>query len=796
MRYLVRSLTSWGWRAVSLIVSVGLGIGSVAMCLSVLASLLYQPLPYSEGERLYSIWRPSRTYGRSLVSPGQVQAVAEALDGNGEVAAIRPGFVATEYDLDLPIQGQRPRRLAVTGVTWNYFDVVGVSPVLGRSFLREDALLNQPRAIVLGHALWLSAFHGTPEIVGRTIRLRNRKGEASYEVVGVMPPGFSSLYSVPAARRPDRLFVEDLWMPIPLDPRLWSNHKRFWGLGVVRLSRGTSLREAQVRIETVSRKSEKVGDSESSLHLVNLREEVVGPSGPIATSSAILAAFLWLQSILAFGTATTVRLRGKARDLFILRALGSTEARIRTEVWTETAVLTLAAAALGYLIAHSVASLLILALSTTNPQILKIADAPFMAIGCIALGSGTLIFVGVCAEAELRGQRSIRRVETSRIVFGDRAVFVQICVGTALLIITAAVAHRAITIANVEVGFRSDRGVLATVDLPIDESNATARLAMQNALIEEVERTSGVRGALTNSFPFLGVSYAGEFVEWESRLALGVAQEVKVSEGFLELLEIPLRVGRYFSKGDMFPSSDVAIVSEAWVQRYSTGRNPIGRQIMFAGPVWRRIVGVVGDVRDGRVSQSPEPTIYLPLAGDAVGRHTIVAVGSDARAEEQALESAIGSLLPASAVDGPTSIHTIVASQTQAARFYGAAFAALAAAGWLASLSGIYVLVLQLSWSRRRELAIRSALGATPRRLVWVLCGRVLIMSLLAGTAGAGLAMGLTSLLQAALLEMDETPALVTGAAWVAVVIATAITAYVPARREAMSNPAEGLRSA
>jgi putative ABC transport system permease protein len=767
----------------------------LAVSLSIVSSLLYQPLPYFDGERLYSIWRPSRTHGRSLVSPGQIKAVADALGDRGDAAALRPGFVTTEYDLDFKVLGQSPRRLAVTGVSWNYFEVVGVRPLLGRSFLPQDAV-DTPRSVVLSHALWLSAFGGTPDIVGKMIQLRSLKGEASYEVIGVMPSGFSSLYSVPSGRRIDRLFVEDLWVPISLDPRLWANQKRFWGIGIVRLGSRISLAEAQAQIGGVARfdASGRPGDSDSSLQLVRLREELIGAAGPLAISTAIVAALLWLQGLLGFGTSMTVRLRAKAKDFHILRALGSTEARIRFEVWLEIVVLGMAATAVGYVCARSVAHVLMLSLSEANPDILKIADTPLLAVGCLVFGSGTLAFGGFCAEAELRRQRNTPAIWSSRVAFGDRAVLVQICAGTALLIITAAVGQGAIRAVRTEMGFRSDRGVLATVDLLPAETAPAVRLAAQQALIDEIERTPGVRAGLTNSFPLVGVSYASEFIDAETGMTAGVAQEVAISEGFLELLEVPLRAGRFFTPKDMLPPSDVAIVSETWVQRYSSGGSPIGKQVMFAGPVWRRIIGVIADVRDARVSESPEPTIYVPLSGDARGRRTMVAAGNHASDEIRAVESAIRRLLPSSSVDGPTSVNAIVAAQTQAKTFYASALLVMTATGWLATLSGVYVLIRELSASRRRELAIRSALGATPQRVVWLLCGRVVLMAALGGAGGAGVAIVLTEILGALLLEVSDPPQYLVLAGWLAVVMATASTAYLAARREAISSPAQGLR--
>lgn len=785
--------------------TLGLGLGASLAVFAVVDAVLLRPLPYGDPDRLVRITQtipapnlpelPFSDVGfRRLVSDGRTLSAAAA-------------WATRDANLMGP---ESPRRLIVAQVSASLFDVLRVRPALGRAFTRGEDVPNGARVVVLADWLWRSAFNADPGVVGSTANL----GGEPVTVVGVLPP---------AAAFPSREI--GAWEPLRLDPAAVNPFALGYAV-VARLRPGVTLAQAQADltepVRAVGREfpgphAGSVLDQAGYLaHVRPLADAVVGDVRPVVV---LLLAGVLLLLLLTCANVANLQLAGvllRGEELAVRAALGATRLRLVRSALLEGVVLTAAGAVLGGAVALGGATLL----AALLPAGVAPAGAALgaralgvMVVAVLAIGAGVgAVPVAVAARRDpARGLRDqgagaapfaanrMRRVLAAAQV----ALAVLLLHGSGLLIMSA----RAVQ--QTSLGFRPEATVSLRINLPdATLRDRTARETLLRRLVAEVGQLPGVTAAgLANALPLTpGRQDLAMAVEGRPFKADGtdpLADWRVVSHGYFAAMGIALRRGRVFTDDDATERFTPVVISEGLArQLFPDGADPVGHRLRF-GPAapWMPIIGVVADAKNRSLTETPRPELYLPALGtwSNLALRTEISIVARARDDAMALAVPIQRLVAAAAPDVATyavaSLDDIVrearARMTIATRLMsGYALAAL-----LLAVAGTYAVLSYLVTQRRRELAVRMALGATPRAIVALVAGesaKLVGVGVVAGLAGATALARLLSGLLYGVGTMD--------AAVVAIVVVTSAgaglaAAFLPARRATRVDPSAVLRA-
>lgn len=795
----VRSLRKAPVFAGTVLFVLTLGIGSSAAIFSVVDGVLFRALPYPGSERIV------RVFTEAPSDPGSVFAPADFLDLKAESQAFEAlaGYDIASLNLVHEVGAQRLRGAVVTP---EFFQVFGVDALLGRALSPAIEGPGAPPTVVLSHGFWKTTFGGDAGVVGQTLELNDR----SYEVVGVMPPGFdypgdpslwvSSRYSVP-----DPPFQGDE------DPSLDRGAEYVQVVG--RLREGTSLGEAREEVELLwsrlKQEYPEVHENETT-SVLPLREAMTESVRP--TLKVLLGAVAVLLLIACGNVANLLLARGSAREmeLAVRRALGASRSRLVGQLFTESLLLAGAGGVLGALLAAwATTGLLSLAPEGiprlgevgTDLRFVAFATALSLLVGVLTgflpslrmsrrdEGGGTLI--SGARDVGSRGRNRIRRM----LVVGEVASSMVLLVGAGLMVRTLVALNR------VDPGFEPQRLMAAHVSLPEPRYSDEAEIAQFVRSVEErVRTTPGVQSAgMVLSLPIrAGISGTFYFsvegwVPEEDQEPLAGMQIA--TPGYFETLDIPLLKGRLFDETDGPEDPSVVVVNQAMVQRFFPDGDVLGRRVTWGDPEaedveWSTIVGVVGNALQGGLDREPRPEIFSPYAQDPLPFMTLVA-RSEAEASSLAsvLRTAVAEVDPSVPLYGMATMEERLSDSLARRRFamvllitFGAVALALAAAG-------LYGVLRYSVTQRAREIGIRVAMGARPvgilRKILWEgLC--LTLMGIGGGVVLTLLAARLMASLVYHVKTWDPSTVLVGGALLAVVAVAACGP---PALRAARTDP-------
>jgi predicted permease len=779
------------------VVTLAIGIGANGAVFSILRAALLQPLPYERPEELVMAWRafPNRTppvgsrrplpERGALTSPMVLAWRRELSRELGDIAGMLSwdGNLEAQFDITL---GDRAERLNGSFVTPNFFELLGVGAARGRMFGTEDGARGEPLA-VLSHALWQRAFGGDPGVVGRSVTFvaGQPRGPRTFIVAGILPRGMHFTY--PAET--------EVWAMMP-----WADVERYepraigWR-AVVRLRQGVGLDQAQLRareLQTGFERPEQPPEDRPFLRLESIHEWVVGEVRPSLQLLGGVAALLLLITCVTVANGLLARTSERQQELSVRAALGARRSRLVRQLLTEGAMLSIAGALGGSGVAIALQPVLRALLPASVPRVGELTVSGWM-LGFGVVTAALTTLVAVVAPA-LGGTRVEGAAELARSSAGASAtrravrlrqalLGVQAAIATTLLISAALLMASLWRLARVPLGFEGDEVVtveMRLLDRTYRQPGAVARF--QDELLERVRAIPGITEAgLTSAVPFRGVDFT---------LVLGrpgvpgehIAKGRFVDSGYFDVLRIPLLRGRRLSAADDEGAAPVVVISESYAREVFGADDPIGKQIVYDGP--REIVGVVGDVRYTGLDIAPDRAVYLPRAQTASGLICIVArttVGLSRIAP--AIHRAIHEIDPDLPAMKTTTIDRIIESSVATRRFYTVATASFATIALLLTVVGLMVVVARVVTERRRELAIRAALGATSGRLTRHATVDAIVAVCIGTLAGIGGAYAASVVLAQFLFQVTpRSPALYS--AVVAVVLAvTVIAAWLPVRR-------------
>jgi putative ABC transport system permease protein len=777
----------FGWRALrrrpvstlAIVATLALAMGAQLAVLRVYDAVVLRPLPFADDERLVRLYiEPAERTGERL-SPNAL--VLQALQSETRSFA---GVVGQRF-MDLTLRRpEGPERVTVIGVTPGWADTLGVAPALGRVFhpAEEAAGLASGVALV-SHDTWTTLLGARADVLGSAVRL----GDRTATVVGVMPPGFAFPYEA------------QLWMP--LRPEVDSIGP--WGFFIpARLAPGVTLEAANQELAALAaRRSDLPG---RTLTAVPIREVLLGDAGGLAT--VLLAAVACLLVLVCANLAHVflVRTLGRSRELAVRTALGAGRLRLVRQLLTE-GLLVSALAAVASLVVASIARPLFDGLLPEDLHRLgglPAPDARLAALG-LAVVVACALGLGLLPLVRLRGLAAAARGGRASAPAGRlRGLLVGVEVATAVVVLAAALllARDVVQREGRDLGY--DAAGLLTVEVGLgEEPDAAARTG-------KVERLGAALGALpgvtavgaTCIFPSPDGNFvAPTLVDGEREDSPRLVNHRLVTPGFLDAMGLRPLEGRLLSAADVAGAEPVAVVSASLAARRWPGGRAVGQRIREArpdeAPRWVRVVGVVPDVVE---FYDVADTWYLPLAqhvdSPRATQMTFALRASAPAGLEAAVRRAVHAVDPAQAITAIATPESLYRSSLAAQRSSGLLATAFGALALLVAVVGVYAAMAAWATERRREVAIRVAVGASPARAVRELAtpGLALVAGGLA--AGVALAHAARPVLPAALAEAQASPQISLAVAAGVLGVAAAIACVAPARRVARGSAATVLR--
>jgi putative ABC transport system permease protein len=787
------------------VLTLALGIGATSAVLSLIQGVLLTPPPYNKPQQLVLV-PTARTDGQKQESPRgwpsqqwmEWQKEAKSFDG----------IAAYEWQFNFLIRNEGSQSIQGMAVTKDYQGVMGLQPVVGRGFEEQDFALGPVKVILLGYEFWQRTFNGDPKIIGQTVRIS--RWDVPPTVIGVMPRGVRFLPSPGAAKEPNYNVnaLVDFWIPAEPDPKYAKEPD--WNL-VARLKGQTTRQEGQGELSVLAaREAQSEKQFEGFMPQAQSLTDEMNQDGRRILVPLLGAAALVL--LIGCGNAAALLLvRGLQRqqEYAVRSAMGMGRLALLRQVSSESLLLALLGGACGVLLAFGLVKLLKVIAGHAIPRL----DGVTVGWALLAWGLGAAVVASMFAGAfpALRafrldpmevlknaGPKGTAGLGERRLLRGvtmaQTALTLALLVGAGLLIRTM------INIAKVPSGYNTKHILTMSVTEVRSYSEWT------NFHRHALERVAAIPGVQYAAFAW-GVPLTGN--NWPATMEIeGQTPATKesektalplraVTEDYFKLMGVRMIGGREFRSSDEDKAPNVAIVNQAFADRYFPAGDVVGRKIWLNGRD-KPATEIVGEVSNGRtddLTQEASPEIYLSLwQATAFSKHLVIRTTADPRAVLLAVERELRAMDSTAAVEDPKTLEEIRDDSLASRTFAMQLLVGFSVVGSVLTLVGIYgVLSLSVA-SRRRELAIRSAVGADQKDIRKLIFGEG--FRLIAGgvLAGIGLAIVLTRVLRTFLFEVqpsDPMTLMIVGALFVGVAL---LACWVPVRRAADVDPLEALR--
>jgi len=772
------------------ILTLAIGIGANTAVFSVVHSVLLRPLPYESPERLMMIWT---TISRRGVDEA-TSAYANVRDWRAQTRTFEDlaTFDPTSRTLT---GGELAEQVMTADVSANLFSVMGVEPLIGRTFSPEEEQRRAP-VVVVSHEFWQQRFGGSPTVIGTSIELNDRP----FEIIGVMPEGFAF---------PER----DIWLPQTVlsgwDAREARRGTDSWRV-VGRLAAGQSLEAARAEMSDIASRLERAYPSENAglgVIVVPLHDQVTGSSLRLALWTLFGAVGLVLLVACA-NAAHVILVRGlrQAHAFSVRVALGATTARLVRLALTEALLISLAAGAVGLLVAAAALDLVTRLMPANMPRLEEVGMGASVFVYAVGISTATAVVFGLgpalsrARRAPLDGLREHRGAVRSRqrarraLVVGQLA-FAMVLVFGANLLIRSFVQARA-----VDLGFEPEGVLMAQLRVASPE----VRMPFYEQVIERVRRLPGVQaaGILEEVFitgaPNRAITVdgpgGGKATREEFRID-AVAGEV------FSLLAVERIEGRDFSAADGAESVPVAIVNETMARRLWPGQTAVGMRFHVGDRVsdgpWIEVVGVVADMRRQGFETTPIAQVFRPYAqAPSGGMNLLVRTDGPLSDLPAAIRMTIAEVDRTIPFNGVTTVEDQLDSYLAPRRSQSFLLGLFSAIALVLAAIGTYGLIQYSVAQRTREMGVRIALGARIDRVTRMVVGEGLVLAVIGSAVGVGLGLGLSRMAGELLFGVAPFDLTSLGVTAAVLLVTTLLACWLPARRAARVDPVVALREA
>ena len=787
------------------ILTIALGVGANTAAFSMVRGVFLRRLPYAADARLVRIKQPSVT------APDARFSVLEIADFRAQTKSL--ARTAEYHSMPFQLYGKgEPQRVQTGVVSDDFFDMLGVTPLLGRTFRPGEEAVGAPPVVLLSYGFWMEKLGGNPNVVGTTFTMNDKV----HTVVGVLPP----LPPYPDAN--------DIWMPAgacPFRAQILDNRRGRLVQQFALLAPGAGVAQAASDVATISSrlhaqypeaypKARKLTTQVASLH-----DELTAQSRPLFFTLLAAAGFVLLIALTNFANLTLARQLRRQREVALREALGASSARLFRQLATESLAVSVAGGTLGVLIAYSGLGLLRSLATRVTPRAAEIAIDP------VVLGFALLLSVGVGLVAALapllRGRRGLAGAlragaATATLSRGDgrvRNVLVaaQVAIAFVLLIGAGLMVRSLLRLQAVDGGYVTTNVISARVDLdwtryanPGVRTNQTPLiLAFLDRLAGRLASQPGVQSvALSSDFPLnsaqpfqVPFQIRGEDVAAER---LPKADLTAVSSGYFQTIGIPLLRGAVFSDAARDTAQQSVLISARLARANWPGKNAVGQQISIDnGAHWLTISGIVGDVHQNSLSADVTDEIYLPLfnpQNTGTDTRVLVRTSGDPTPMGNAIRDAVREIDSRQPVVSIQTLQQLRGTRLSEPRVTTALLVSFAVLALVITGAGLAGVIAYGVTQRTNEIGIRVALGAERASIVWLVMRQGLTIAATGLDVGVALSLALTKLMSSLLFATPATDGLTFASVALALIGVAAIACALPARRALQIDPLQALR--
>jgi predicted permease len=790
IRYGVRMLLKHkGFTAVA-VIALALGIGANTAIFSLVNGVLLRPLPFPDAERIiyFEGKNPSSGITDSNISYLDFTDWSQQTDLFASTAAFWTG------NANLGADGAEPERVPRAGVTAGFFSVLGVQPVLGRTFLPEDDKPGTISAAIISHGLWKRRFGSDPVIIGKQVQISSRP----ITVIGVMPPGFefpeqTQIWVTSAVSLSEE----------PRDNRAWS--------AIARLNAGIDLKQAQTRISAINAQLDKQFHETNKgwdVFLSTLQERVVREVKP--SLLALLGAVGFVLLIACANVANLLLARGAARqkEIAIRAAMGASRTRVLRQMLTESILLSVIGGIAGLLLSVWLTAVLISILPEGAPRLEQVGIDYRVLTFALGVSALTGILFGIVpalqaskldvTSALKEGGRSAeghrRTSARSLLLIGEVALSLMLLVGAGLLI------KSFLRLQEVRPGFNAHNVLISNVALPGAKYKDQQSVEFFRQLKERLETAPGVQavgGSVNLPLNASGYAIGRGFIPEGRPLTVDENKDAMFSTitgDYFRALQIPLLAGRTFEPRDNVDGPKVVIINETIAKRhFGSPTAAIGKRLT----IWhdekfmREIVGVVGDTKTGSLTEEGGAQIYVPHAQDSGWNFMglVIRTAGDPAAFATTLRREVQALDKDQPIYNVRTMDDVVMNSLGTRRVSMQLFAVFGIAALLLAAIGIYGVMAYTVTQRTQEIGIRMALGAQRSDVLGLVVRQGMTLAAIGVVAGLGGAFSLTRVMASLLFHVrPDDPTTYLAISFLLIVVAF-LAGYLPARRAAKLDP-------
>ena len=807
LKYAIRSLSRTPGFALAVILTLGLGIGANTAIFSVVRGVLLKPLPHRDGDRLVYL-------RQSISGPGGENvlfSVPEILDFRNSARTLQG--IAEYSQMAYTLQGEADAvRISVGLVTGNYFQIMGLSPIMGRALNDRDDGTGVPPVIVLTHEYWQRRFGGDSAIIGKMVRLDGR----NVEVVGVVQS---------APTFPNRM---DAIMNMVISEHHTSAmmvHGRTHRMTemIARLAPGATVEQARSEVATIRQRVQSEftdaydPGSGYRVSVIPFRE-VLGERAKLTLYLLMgAAAFVLIISAANVANLSLMRAVRREHELMVRAALGSGVARLRRLLLVENLVLAFAGAAFGLVLARLGLGLLVSLAERYSPRANEIRLDGMVLAFTISVTLAVAILLAYAPRLAREGQlgawiaQGVNRVSGSlrRQRLQRALVVAQVGVSVVLLTCAGLLTRTMLELSEVDAGLKAPEVLTMEVPLSAGSRQDAETKALYDRMKLEIGAIPGVTEVgLGSTMPLRAAGFQLEVKAENRPLATGEpmprAEFRTASPEYFRAAGIPLKKGREFTTTDRDSAARVVILNETLAKRLFGDTDPINQRVAWTGDVlrfipvsgdWRTVVGIAGDTKDGGLDVPVGPVMFLPFAQEVTFTGgLVIRADRNAAGLVPATTRIVRSVAPSDPIENILTVSQIRDQSVAPRRLNAALVSSFGGLAVLIAAVGIAgVLAFSVS-ARTNEIGIRMSLGADSgkvQRMVLMEGGVLLVMGLVLGVIGSLLA---TRLIQGLLFGVTPNDPVTLAAVAVAMVAIGVAACWVPARRAAKVDPAVAMR--
>jgi len=791
IRFAVRMFRRTPGFTIATVSVLAIGIGAVTVMFSTLNSVALRPLPFEDPDKLVWAWGTNETRNANSMSAEDYWDYREesnALESLGAFLLFNPRAIITDET--------EPERVFSTLVSYNLFSTLGVSPQLGRSFLKNEERTGSDNVVIVSNGFWQRRFGGDPDAIGTSLTIN---GEP-HQVLGVMPPGFDFPGGI------------ELWFPMrESDPYTQGRaNNNFFYVG--RLREGVTIEQAQTELSLIAgRLEEAYPETNESwgIRLVSLHERYFAGARSTLTVFLALVGLVLLIACANVASLSLARATTRSGEIAVRFSLGAARSRVVGQLLTESLIAALTGGGLGIIVAHFGIGLL-KSLGPALPRLQEISiDARVLAF-TFAISLLTSVLVGIVPAlkgtqlslAQTLNVGGLRSSEYGRTGFRNGLVVTQVALSLMLMIAAGLLVQSYTRLQNEEAGFQTQGILQAELQLP--EWKYASLEDQEQAWAQLHERVRALPGVISvGAIDQVPIRAGGTYNEIHraDRPPTSAAERDAMfgqrrfaSDDYLNTMGIPMLAGRSLQPTDRLGTPKVIVISKTMADLFFQQESPLGKEMVLWGENFQ-VVGVVGDVREFGLGVTPPPVFYMPARQWPQARMQIlVRTAGDPLALAGALRRAVWEIDREIPVSGLQTMESRVSQSLAGPRFSMLLVGLFAMVALILASTGLYGVLAYFVRQRNRELGIRVALGAGPNRILGLVLRRGMLL------AGAGIVVGLLGgfagarALQSLLYDIRPTDALTFGGVSICLAVVALVACVVPARRALKVDPHDVLR--